>query len=38
MDMLVFLDAEFTDFLDPKLISIGMAADSGGVLCGSAVS
>jgi len=27
--MLVFLDTEFTDFLDPKLISIGMIADSG---------
>ena len=27
--MLIFLDTEFTDFLDPKLISIGMVADSG---------
>ena len=27
--MLVFLDTEFTDFLDPMLISIGMVADSG---------
>lgn len=27
--MLVFLDTEFTDFLDPMLISIGLAADSG---------
>lgn len=27
--MLIFLDTEFTDFLDPMLISIGMAADSG---------
>jgi hypothetical protein len=26
--MLIFLDTEFTDFLDPKLISIGMVADS----------
>jgi hypothetical protein len=27
--MKIFLDCEFTDFLDPKLISIGMVADSG---------
>lgn len=27
--MLVFLDTEFTDFLDPRLISIGMIADTG---------
>lgn len=27
--MLVFMDTEFTDFLDPRLISIGMVADSG---------
>ncbi|MGV8898670.1 MAG: hypothetical protein ACOH2B_05400 [Burkholderiaceae bacterium] len=27
--MLVFIDTEFTDFFDPKLISIGMVADSG---------
>lgn len=25
----VFIDTEFTDFLDPDLISLGMAADSG---------
>lgn len=27
--MLVFLDTEFTDFLDPRLISIGMIAYTG---------
>jgi hypothetical protein len=27
--MLIFLDTEFTEFLDPKLISLGMVADSG---------
>ena len=27
--MLIFIDTEFTDFFDPKLISIGMVADSG---------
>ncbi len=27
--MLVFIDTEFTDFLDPVLISLGIAADSG---------
>ncbi len=27
--MLIFLDTEFTDFSDSKLISIGMVADSG---------
>ncbi len=27
--MKVFLDTEFTDFLDPQLISLGLAADSG---------
>jgi hypothetical protein len=27
--MLVFLDTEFTGFLDPKLISIGMIAGTG---------
>lgn len=27
--MRVFMDTEFTDFLDPRLISIGMVADSG---------
>lgn len=27
--MNVFIDTEFTDFLDPKLISIGMAAEYG---------
>lgn len=29
MSFKVFIDTEFTDFTDPKLISIGMAADSG---------
>lgn len=27
--MLVFIDTEFTDFVNPQLISIGMVADSG---------
>lgn len=27
--MKVFLDTEFTDFLDPQLVSLGLAADSG---------
>jgi hypothetical protein len=27
--LMVFIDTEFTDFLDPDLISLGMAADSG---------
>lgn len=29
MRMRVFLDTEFTDLLDPQLISVGLAADSG---------
>lgn len=27
--MKIFIDAEFTDFLDPRLISIGMVSDAG---------
>lgn len=27
--MLIFLDTEFTDFFDPVLISLGMAAETG---------
>lgn len=29
MPLKVFIDTEFTDFLDPHLISLGMAAESG---------
>jgi hypothetical protein len=30
----VFIDTEFTDFFDPDLVSLGMAADSGGKFYG----
>lgn len=29
MALKVFIDTEFTDFLDPRLISLGLAAESG---------
>jgi hypothetical protein len=29
MALKIFIDTEFTDFVDPKLISIGLAAESG---------
>jgi len=29
MPLKVFIDTEFTDFLDPQLISIGLVAQSG---------